>query len=139
MSADDFLDSNVLVYSVDDRFPEKRQKAMELVSRSVIEGTGCISFQVVQETLNVLIGRLGTPVGQVRVLMDDVLFPLWQVYPSAALYQDAISIQGRYGLSFYDSLIVAAALEAGCTRLYSEDMRHGQQIHRLTIINPFLN
>ena len=137
MSADDFLDSNVLVYSVDDRFPEKRQKAMELVSRSVIEGTGCISFQVVQETLNVLIGRLGTPVGQLRVLMDDVLFPLWQVYPSASLYQDAISIQSRYGFSFYDSLIVAAALEAGCTRLYSEDLQHGQHIERLTILNPF--
>ena len=139
MSADDFLDSNVLVYSVDDRFPEKRQKAMELVSRSVIEGTGCISFQVVQETLNVLIGRLGTPVGQIRVLMDDVLSPLWQVYPSATLYQDAISIQGRYGFSFYDSLIVAAALEAGCTRLYSEDLQHGQQIQRLTIVNPFIS
>ena len=139
MSADDFLDSNVLVYSVDDRFPEKRQKAMELVSRSVIEGTGCISFQVVQETLNVLIGRLGTPVGQIRVLMDDVLSPLWKVYPSATLYQDAISIQGRYGFSFYDSLIVAAALEAGCTRLYSEDLQHGQQIQRLTIVNPFIS
>ena len=139
MSADDFLDSNVLVYSVDTRFPEKRQRAMELVTRSVNEATGCISFQVLQETLNVLIGRLGTPVDRLRVLMDDVLFPLWQVYPSAPLYQSAITLQGRYGLSFYDSLIVAAALEAGCTRLYSEDLQHGQQIQRLTIVNPFLN
>ena len=75
MSADDFLDSNVLVYSVDTGFPEKRQRAMELVTRSVNEATGCISFQVVQETLNVLIGRLGTPVDRLRVLMDDVLSP----------------------------------------------------------------
>ena len=110
MSADDFLDSNVLVYSVDTRFPEKRQRAMELVTRSVTEATGCISFQVVQETLNVLIERLGTPVDRLRVLMDDVLSPLWQVYPSPPLYQSAITLQGRYGLSFYDSLIVAAAL-----------------------------
>ena len=139
MSADDFLDSNVLVYSMDDRFPEKRQKAMELVSRSVIEGTGCISFQVVQETLNVLIGRLGTPAGQLRALMDDVLFPLWQVYPSPALYQDAIALQSRHGFSFYDSLIIAAALEAGCARLYSEDIQHGQRIEQLTILNPFVN
>ena len=139
MSADDFLDSNVLVYSVDDRFPEKRHRAMELVSRSVNGGTGCISFQVVQETVNVLIGRLGTPVDRLRVLMDDVLFPLWQVNPTAPLYQSAISLQGRYGFSFYDSLIVAAALEAGCTRLYSEDLQHGQQIQRLTILNPFMS
>ena len=139
MSADDFLDSNVLVYSVDTGFPEKRQRAMELVTRSVNEATGCISFQVVQETLNVLIGRLGTPVDRLRVLMDDVLSPLWQVYPSAPLYQSAITLQGRYELSFYDSLIVAAALEAGCTRLYSEDLQRGQQIQRLTILNPFVN
>ena len=44
---------------------------------------------------------------------------------------------GRFGFSFYDSLIVAAALEAGCTRLYSEDLQHGQRIQNLTIENPF--
>ena len=67
------------------------------------------------------------------------MVPLWQVNPTAALYQSAITLQGRYGFSFYDSLIVAAALEGGCTRLYSEDLQHGQQIQRLTILNPFVN
>ena len=139
MSADDFLDTNVLVYSVDSESPEKRQRALELVNRSVTARTGCISFQVVQETLNVLIRKTDTPVDRIREMLDVVLVPLWQVYPSAVLYQDAISIQGRYGFSFYDSLIVAAALEAGCTRLYSEDLQHGQQVQRLTVVNPFLN
>ena len=139
MSADDFLDTNVLVYSIDSESPEKRQRALELVNRSVTGRTGCISFQVVQETLNVLIRRTETPVDRIRQLLDNVLVPLWQVYPSAVLYEDAISIQSRYGFSFYDSLIVAAALEAGCTRLYSEDMQHGQQIQRLTILNPFIS
>ncbi len=139
MSADDFLDTNVLVYSVDSESPEKRQRALELVNRSVAAHTGCISFQVVQETLNVLIRKTDTPVDRIREMLDVVLVPLWQVYPSAVLYQDAISIQGRYGFSFYDSLIVAAALEAGCTRLYSEDLQHGQQVQRLTIVNPFLS
>ena len=73
----------------------------------------------------------------IRRLLNEILMPLWQVNPSAALYQDAVSILGRYGFSFYDSLIVAAALEAGCTRLYSEDLQHGQRIQRLTILNPF--
>ena len=139
MSADEFLDTNVLVYSVDLESPEKRQRALELINRGLTEHTACISFQVVQETLNVLIRKTETPVDRIRQLMDSTLVPLWQVNPSASLYQDAISIQGRYGFSFYDSLIVAAALEAGCTRLYSEDLQNGQQVQRLTIVNPFLN
>ena len=137
MSADEFLDTNVLVYSVDLESPEKRRRALELINRGLTERTVCISFQVVQETLNVLIRRTETPADRIRQLMDSILVPLWQVYPSASLCHDAISIQGRYGFSFYDSLIIAAALEAGCTRLYSEDLQHGQQIERLTIINPF--
>ena len=84
-----------------------------------------------------LIGRLGTPPDRVRSLLDEVLIPLWQVNSTVALYQNAISLRSQHSLSFYDSLIVAAALEAGCTRLYSEDMQHGQQIQRLTILNPF--
>jgi predicted nucleic acid-binding protein len=57
--------------------------------------------------------------------------------PSTALYIRAVEVRTRYRYSFYDSLIIAAALEAGCTRLYSEDLQHGQRIERLTIVNPF--
>ena len=137
MSAENFLDSNVLVYSVDARAPEKMERAQELVARSLTNGSGCISYQVVQETVNVLAGKFGMSADRVRRLLDGVLVPLWQVNPTAALYQSAIFLQGRYGFSFYDSLIVAAALESGCTRLYSEDLQHGQRIQRLTILNPF--
>ena len=137
MSADDFLDTNVLVYSVDARFPEKMERALELVGNSLTNGSGCISYQVVQETLNVLTGKVGMSNDGIRRLLNEILLPLWQVNPTAALYQEAITLRGRYGFSFYDSLIVAAALEAGCTRLYSEDLQHGQQIQRLTILNPF--
>lgn len=139
MNADDFLDTNILVYSVDTRAPQKMESALELVGRSLTNGSGCISYQVVQETLNVLTGKLSMSADSTRRILDEILIPLWQVNPSAVLYQDAITLQGRYGFSFYDSLIVAAALEAGCTKLYSEDLQHGQQIQRLTIIDPFLN
>ena len=54
------------------------------------------------------------------------------------LYKRALDIQARYHFGFYDALIIAAALEAGCSRLYSEDLQHGQRIERLTIENPFL-
>ena len=138
MSAEHFLDTNVLVYSVDEGVPEKRQRARELVARSLTDGSGCISYQVVQETVNVLTGKFGTPLDRVRRLLDEVLIPLWQINPTGSLYQSAISLRSRYGFSFYDSLIIAAALEAGCTRLYSEDMQHGQRIQGLTILNPFM-
>ena len=139
MSAENFLDTNVLVYTFDETDPGKRRQAETLVNESLASGSGCVSFQVVQETLNVLIRRLGFVTEDARRVLQQVLIPLWQVNPTAALYQDAISLQGRYGFSFYDSLVVAAALEAGCTRLYSEDLQHGQQIQRLTILNPFIN
>ena len=79
MSADEFLDSNILVYSVDARAPEKMERAHELVGRSLTNGSGCISYQVVQETLNVLTGKLGMPAESIRRLLDEILVPLWQV------------------------------------------------------------
>ena len=70
--------------------------------------------------------------------MRETLVPLWQIDPKPELYLRALDVQARYGYGFYDSLIIAAALEAGCTRLYSEDMQHGQRIEGLTIENPFV-
>ncbi|MDZ7728612.1 MAG: PIN domain-containing protein [Dehalococcoidia bacterium] len=69
--------------------------------------------------------------------LDGVLLPLWTVMPSVALYRRALELQDRYRYSFYDSLIIAAALEAGCTRLLSEDLHDGQDIEGLRIENPF--
>jgi predicted nucleic acid-binding protein len=57
--------------------------------------------------------------------------------PSRGLYEQALNIQGRYGYGFYDSLIIAAALEAACSRLISEDFQDGQRIEGLRIVNPF--
>ena len=137
MSAEHFLDTNVLVCLFDKTDTAKQRQAETLVNDSLANGTGCISSQVVQETLNVLIRRLGFMAEDSRRALEDFLVPLWQVNPTAALYQTAISLRSRYGFPFYDSLIVAAALEAGCIRLYSEDLEHGQRIDQLTIWNPF--
>ena len=137
MSAEDFLDSNVLVYMFDHNAPAKQERAERLVSDSLANDTGCISYQVVQETLNVLTRRLSVSDADTWQFMDDVLIPLWHVHPSPALYRTALGIHRRYGFSFYDSLIAAAALEAESTRLYTEDLQHGQRIGPLTIVNPF--
>jgi len=66
-----------------------------------------------------------------------VLAPLLRVSASVALYQRALDVQARWRFGFHDSLIVAAALTAGCTRLLSEDLQHGQRIETLTIHDPF--
>jgi predicted nucleic acid-binding protein len=109
------------------------------VRAALTSGEACISFQVVQETLQVVARKLDPPASaaDARRLLDDVLAPLWTVSPTPALYRRALELQAGDGFSFYDALIVAAALEAGCTRLLSEDLQDGRRIERLTIENPF--
>lgn len=135
----EFIDSNVFVDLFDETNDRKRQVAEMLISRALETRHACISFQVVQETLNVITQKLKTPATpkDARRFLDRVLTPLWQIMPSQALYQRGLDIQTRYRYGFYDSLIIAAALNAGCTRLYSEDLQHGQQIEGLAIENPF--
>lgn len=140
MPAENFVDSNILIYTLDRFAPDKRRRARELVYGLLQSRTGCISYQVVQESLNALTGRLGEPAATVAVFLEEVLIPLWRIGridPTPELYRSGLRIQARYGFSFYDSLIVAAALGAGCTTLYSEDMQDGQRIEGLTIRNPF--
>lgn len=138
MSVENFLDTNVFIYLLDETDAQKRQRAEYLVQSSLEDGSGCISFQVVQETINIAVRKIGVTHERARLLLENVLNPLWRVNPTSWLYHSGLGVQARYGFSFYDSLIVAAALEAGCTRLYTEDLQHGQRIERLTILNPFL-
>jgi len=139
MSAD-FIDSNIFVYLFARSEPAKQLVAREIVTNGLQTGAA-ISFQVVQETLNVIIRKLPKPVTteDARDFLDAVLVPLWRGMPTPALYHRALDIQARYRFSFYDSLIIAAALLEGCTRLYSEDLQHGQRIEGLTVQNPFLD
>ena len=137
MSAEDFLDTNIFVYMFDDTDDIKRRRAEQLVRHGIEAGTGRISYQVVQETLNVATRRLGFSYSDSRTLLADVLAPLWTVHPSRELYERGLALRDRYGFNFYDSMIVAGAVESGCARLYSEDLQHGQRIQSLTIENPF--
>lgn len=139
MSGGDFFDTNVFIYLFDDADARKQATAQSLVSRALAAGDAAISFQVVQETLHVLtrkFTRQVTPEVAAQILQNSLL-PLWRVQPSPALYARALALQERYAFSFYDSLIIAAALEAGSQRLLTEDLHNGQQIDGLTIHNPF--
>ena len=137
MSVEHFLDTNVFVYLFDETNDRKREKAVRLVQESLENETGCISYQVVQETINVITRKLNATPEKARQILEHTLIPLWRVNPTLMLYQRSLDLQTRYRFSFYDSLIVAAALEAGCHTLYSEDLKHGQQIEGVTVTNPF--
>ena len=107
--------------------------------RALQSGNGIISFQVVQEFLNVATRKFATPLRTDDCLeyVDKVLGPMCEVHSSIALYRDALEIEERWKLSFFDSLIVSAALAADCAILCSEDLQDGQTIRDLTVKNPF--
>ena len=134
-----FFDSNVFIYLFDRTDDRKRVIAHSLLEAALESDDACISHQVVQETLNVVTRKLAQPLAleEAQRFLEDSLLPLWRVMPSAALYARGLQLQARWQFSFYDSLIVAAALEAGCKRLLSEDLQHGQRIEGLRIENPF--
>jgi predicted nucleic acid-binding protein len=140
MSARCFLDTNIFIYSIDRRDPAKERKAAKLIRDNLSSLKGVVSFQVVQEFFYVATTRLLAPMSpaEAQLYLEGVFTPLLRVHSSTALYAEAIAMQSRYKLSWYDSLMVCAALLAECTILYSEDMQHGQRFGALQIQNPFL-
>ena len=138
MSAASLLDTNVLVYSLDSSNVDKYQRAWLLVETGVQAGDSCIPQQVVNETLNVAIGKLDFTEDEAMHLLRTTLLPLHQEIPMLALFSRGVEVRFRYRYGFYGLMVIAAALELGCTTLYSEDLQHGQRIEGLTIENPFL-
>jgi predicted nucleic acid-binding protein len=127
-----FFDTNILVYTATS--DAKKQKAAACLGRG-----GCASVQVLNEFAHVARRKLRHDwpqiefaLGQFRDSLDDVV-PI-----TLNTHTSAVSLARDHGLPFYDALIVAAAIEAGCDVLYSEDMQHGRTIGGLAIVNPFL-
>jgi len=139
MSAEAFIDTNVFVYHLDGSDARKQAIAEDIVRTALRSENACISYQVVQECLNVIgsKARVALTVEQSHAYLDAVLLPLMKVGASANLLRRALDLRARWQLSFYDALIVASALAAGCTRLWTEDLQHGQRIESLTIVDPF--
>jgi len=139
MSGRFFLDTNLFIYTFDAKAPAKARKAARLIRRAADTGEGIISYQVVQEFFNVALRRFPHPLSfaEAEQYLITVLRPLLAVHSSPAVYFEGLRIGEKYRLSWYDSLIVAAALEGKCNRLYSEDLQHGQDIEGLRIENPF--
>lgn len=136
MSAEYFLDTNVLVYAFDQTHPKKRERARDLLDP---KRDWAISWQVVQEFSSVALHRFAEPVNPnfLENFLDLVLWPKCRVMPSQSLYAAAISLHGKTQYRFYDSLIVAAAIEAGASTLWTEDLQAGRRFNGLKIENPF--
>lgn len=127
-----FFDTSVLLYLLSAE-TRKADRAEELLEKS-----GTISVQVLNEFTVVATRRLGLSFGEVREVLGAVR-SLCDTQPLTVDHHDkATEIAERYGFAFYDSVIVASALLAGCKILYAEDLQHKQVIDRqLTVINPF--
>jgi predicted nucleic acid-binding protein len=134
-----FLDTNVLVYAFNSNDSEKQAAAQHLVSWGIKSGLGVISYQVVQEWFNYAFRKAPIlySVRQAETVFHHLWAPLWKIQSSPALLAAALEMRQRHNFSWYDCFIVAAALEANCRILYSEDLQHGLRIGDLTIQNPF--
>lgn len=139
MSGNSFLDTNIFVYSNDQNEPRKRGIALDLIRELSVNGDGRISYQVIHEFFNVVLNKTPHKIRpeDARLFLENVFRPLLAVPSSFTLVSDAIRIQERYRLSWYDSLIVSAAQQAGCHTLYSEDLQHGQLFGNVSVRDPF--
>lgn len=140
MSGRFFLDTNIFVSTFDHSAPAKAKRSAHLIRRATDTGEGIVSYQVVQEFFNVALRRFSQPmsVAEAEQFLITVFRPLLAVHSSPAIYVEALRISAKHRLAWYDSLIVAGALEGHCDILYSEDMQHGREIERLRIENPFV-
>ncbi len=148
MSAKFFLDTNIFVYSLEGSASvyslegsasAKSRRSTQLIRHAIATRNGIVSYQVVQEFFNVAFRRFTPPMSlaEAEQYLTTVFRPLLAVHSSPALYVDALHLRSRYKLSWYDSLIVAGAIQATCTLLYSEDMNDGQAFGPVRIENPF--
>lgn len=133
-----FVDSNVLVYRRDVRETEKQSRAAEWVEHLARSRLGRVSIQVLHEYYATVTRKLdpGIPVEEARADVTDYL--VWRPVPlEAGLLRDAWRAEDRFGLPFWDALIVAAARDAGCRYLLTEDLQDGQDLDDVRVVDPF--
>jgi predicted nucleic acid-binding protein len=134
-----FVDTNVLIYLRDSTEPGKQRQAAEWMAHLWETGEGRISLQILQEYYVTVTGKLkpGLPAPEARE--DVAALRAWRpLEPDLSLLEEAWGVQDRFGFSYWDSLVVAAAQRTGCSLLLTEDLQHGQDLDGVTVRNPFL-
>jgi predicted nucleic acid-binding protein len=134
-----FFDTNVLLYMYDDNEPRKKELALRTFERAIETNLAVLSTQVLQEFYVNVTRKLATPLAPERAaarVRDLARLPLVRV--DEAMILSAIERHRRMSFSFWDALILEAALKGGADLLLSEDLQHGQNIEGLRVENPFL-
>ena len=139
MSALVFVDTNVLLYSYDDRDKGKQARSREWLTWCWRANSGRISTQVLNELYNNAITKFRNSVTVHQARTEVRRLRLWQP-PHLDTYtvDGAWDLQDRYALSYWDALILSSAHQQGCSHLLTEDLQHGQQMDAVKVINPFL-
>jgi len=132
-----FIDTNILVYSLDNHDPEKMKKTRSILSMIIEKQSGVLSTQVMQEFYVIATKKLnGDPI-IIKGLMNHLSkFEIVTITPELIFAAIDFSILNR--ISFWDALIIAAAASANCKEIWTEDLNHGQVIQGVRINNPFL-
>jgi predicted nucleic acid-binding protein len=134
-----FLDTNIFVYLYDSDQPAKQARARALVERFGLSGEIVISTQVLQEFYVSVTRKFARQLSEEQILFaTQNLGQLPVIQVSVGMIFQAISLGRRFQLSFWDSLILQAALDSECNLLVTEDLQHGQRIGGLTVENPVL-
>ena len=133
-----FLDTNILVYAEDRDDGDKHRRAIELMQDLWEREDGVLSIQVLQEFFVTITRKVRKPIKTENAAKIIEQYLSWQVVENTGvLLLKAIDRMSAHHLSFWDSLIVEAAVSAGCDVLYSEDLTHKQHFGHLQVINPF--
>ncbi len=136
MNARSFIGTNVLLYADAGDAARKQNIAIDLIRSHMVEASGVVSTQVLQEFAAAGLRKLGLPLELVRARLE--FFAGFEVIPTSpqAILQ-ALDVRQRWNLSFYDALIVQAAQASGCTELLTEDLHAGVTIAGVRVVNPF--
>lgn len=132
-----FVDTNILAYAEDKDAGAKHEAARDLLVRLWNDRQGVVSAQVLQEFFITVTKKLRRPLTPARASEIVREYLTWTVVDNTGdLLVQAISLQQSGRLSFWDALVVQAAIEAGCDTLYSEDLNDGQRFGPVQIVNP---
>lgn len=138
MTAPLFVDTNVLVYARDNAYSAKRDRAKAVMTSLWSSGWGRLSHQVLVEYYATVTRKLKPGLPREEAMADVRALAVWDpVPPTPKLFERAWLIEGRWQLSWWDSLIVAAALVQNCRTLLTEDLQNGLEIDGLRVVNPF--
>lgn len=131
-----FLDTNILIYAALNQDAAKHKTAAGIVRDLLASDEGAISAQVVNEFTNVMFKKTNRSSDEIRRL-NYIFSPMLRIDVTSSLVDSAITLKDRYGVQYYDALIIAAAQCLRCDEIYSEDMADGCSYGRVTVVNPF--